>query len=367
MKKLLYIVSDIDKALSFEWVAKYFASRYELVFVLIGKQGTALEGYLKQTGVAHKVLADSRYQSAPALWWALWRVIRDERPDIVHTHLWRATMFGITASWLAGVRKRIFTRHHGMIHYDLHPSGRKWDRLVNFMATDIIAISGNIRTILTSLDGASERKITMIHHGFDLSFLAGASDAEAAALMDRHGIPQHTRVIGVIARYTHWKGIQYIIPAFAKLIARHQDIHLVLANAHGDYAPEIRQLLGTLPKDRYTEISFEANLPALYRTMFVHVHVPVDSRVEAFGQTYVEALAAGVPSVFSLSGVAPEFIQNGVNALVVDFRDADGICHAVEKLLVDEDLRRRLIASGKTSAESFKLSGMLGKLQDLYD
>ena len=72
--------------------------------------------------------------------------------------------------------------------------------------------------------------------------------------------------------------------------------------------------------DRYTEIVYETDMPALYKTFDVFVHVPVEPHFESFGQVYVEAMASGIPSVFTLAGAATEFVRDGENALVVQPR-----------------------------------------------
>jgi hypothetical protein len=63
--------------------------------------------------------------------------------------------------------------------------------------------------------------------------------------------------------------------------------------------------------------------------------VPIDDTIEAFGQTYIEALISGVPSVFTLSGVASEFIENGKNALVVDYKNSEQISVAIDQILTN--------------------------------
>jgi len=110
-----------------------------------------------------------------------------------------------------------------------------------------------------------------------------------------------------------------------------------------------------------------SNVRALYHVFDVFVHVPINSYCEAFGQTYVEALACGVPSVFTLSGIAPEFIQHEKNALVVPFKDSQAIALACQRLLQDEGLRSELSAQGlKDVREQFGIEGMIGRLQNLY-
>jgi glycosyltransferase involved in cell wall biosynthesis len=173
-------------------------------------------------------------------------------------------------------------------------------------------------------------------------------------------------VIGVISRYTEWKGIQYIIPAFKKLLQIYPDAHLVLANAKGNYGNQIKKLLREIPKKNYTEIVFEDDLFTLYRLFDVFVHTPINKNIEAFGQTYVEALASGIPSVFTLSGVSKEFIVNRQNALVVDFKNSDEIYHSVLELLKNEPLRNTLAKNGQKSIEPFALNIFIRKLDELY-
>ncbi|MBY0424108.1 MAG: glycosyltransferase family 4 protein, partial [Cytophagales bacterium] len=172
----------------------------------------------------------------------------------------------------------------------------------------------------------------------------------------------------VISRYTHWKGIQYTIPAFKELLKKYPEAVLVLANAQGEYANEIQHLLSELPNDSYREIRFESQLGALYSLFDVFVHVPIDEHSEAFGQVYVESLAAGVPSVFTRSGIANDFVQDGWNALEVPFQDSASIAVAIERILTDENLRTHLISHGKALAmERFGLNRMIDSLEKLYE
>lgn len=114
-------------------------------------------------------------------------------------------------------------------------------------------------------------------------------------------------------------------------------------------------------------MEFEKRVFELYRTFDVFVHAPVGREYEAFGQVYVEALAMGVPSVFTLSGVANDFIEDGRNALVVPYRDPAAIARAVETLLGDEALRRRLAANGRADVLGlFPESRMAEELDRMY-
>jgi glycosyltransferase involved in cell wall biosynthesis len=90
---------------------------------------------------------------------------------------------------------------------------------------------------------------------------------------------------------------------------------------------------------------------------------PLNPTIEAFGQTYVEALAAGIPSIFTMSGVAPEFVEHEKNAMVVDFKDQNGIYNSVSRLLADKDLSERMVKNGKRDVQRFELGNMISKLE----
>ena len=142
---------------------------------------------------------------------------------------------------------------------------------------------------------------------------------------------------------------------------------MLLFNAKGDYETQIKSQLKCLPKSNYRMVSFENDLSAVYKLFDVFVQVSTDRNIEAFGQTYVEALAAGVPSVFTLSGIANEFIVDGENALVVPFKDAEAIYFAIKRILSEPDLREHLKQNGYQSVkENFGLEKMIHQLELLY-
>lgn len=366
-KKIVYIISDIDKALAFEWMATGLKDKYNLSFVLIGKTGSRFLGFLKLNNIFFYEVSDQHFPSTIGKWIKVLALLKQEKPDIVHTHLWRANLLGLSASWILRIKKRIYTRHHATVHYHEYPSGRKWDRICNALATNIIAISENTRTILVEWDKADAQKITVIHHGFDFDYFNSVTQERIDGLRAKWKIePTDYPVVGVISRYLKWKGIQYIITAFDEIRKQFPMAKLVLANAKGNYDGPIKTLLVSLPPGSFVEIDFEEDLAALYRLFDVFIHVPIDSNVEAFGQTYVESLLVQVPSIFTLSGVAREFVKHEFNAWVVDFKRSDQIAQGILKILEDKDLNKLLRANGHFSIQQFSLHQHILELEKLY-
>ena len=367
--KVFYIISDIDKALAFEWINDSMDKRkIDLYFILLGRVDTPLISVLRDKGVPYYPVPLAGKADLMRAWTIVFSILRKEKPDAVHTHLYYASLIGLSAAWLLRIRKRIHTRHHASLHHRYFPRAVVVDKIINTLSTHIIVLCSNQRKIVVEWEGASEKKVHLIPHGFDLHYFQADEPGKVSLLRTLHKIPDDAfPVVGVIARYTEWKGVQFIIPAFRDLLRNYPGAYLILANANGDYEAPVKALLVDLPVANYTEISFEPELASLYRLFDLYVHTPVDEYSEAFGQTYVEALASGVPSIFTLSGIACDFIRHEKNAWVVPYKNTAEIASAMIRLLGDGALKANLIQAGRKSVrERFDIREQTRKLEDVY-
>ena len=369
MTHIVYIVSDIHKALAFEWIVQELdPSAFRLSFLLLQAGPSDLETFLRQKNIpVYRIACRSKKDWLPA-WFKICRLLKRLKPDAVHCHLLTANVLGLSAAKLVGVPARYYTRHHSDFHFRYFSKGVKWDRLCNRWATRIIAPSRAVQEVLVSREAVPPGKITIIHHGFDLDYFDRVPADLLNTIRRKYNPDNRHPVIGVISRFTGLKGIQFIIPAFGKLLKHYPDAKLLLFNAQGDDRDKIHGLLAAqLPAASYQAVAFEPELAAVYKLFDVFVQASTDTHIEAFGQTYVEALAAGVPSVFTLAGIAADFVADGVNALVVPFKDSEAICQALLRLLQDKHLREQLQHEGRKSVQSmFDLRIMIRKLEQLY-
>lgn len=367
-KKILYIISLVQKSMAFEWIGMGLRDHADITFVLLNHSDSPLENFLKDNGIKVKRIEFSDKKNYLTAFLKVILFMIFDRPDTVHAHLFDAQNIGLLASQILRIKQRIYTRHNSNYHHVYYPRGVKFDRWSNRLATHIISISQATDKTLLELEHVSSSKVVKIPHGFDLNVFTKVSYERIEYIREKWKIPKQYPVIGVISRHIEWKGIQFIIPAFQKFLKNNPASCLVLANATGPYHDTIVELLKSLPTDRVVLIPFEEDVAALYSVFDLYVHTPIDSMCEAFGQTYVEALAAGVPSVFTLSGIAEEFIVDGRNALVVDFKDAEGTYQALTRLAQDSELRTRLIENGRQDVFlQFGVEPMLISLKQLYD
>ncbi|CAN5522964.1 hypothetical protein BH10BAC4_BH10BAC4_05870 [soil metagenome] len=366
--KVAFIIAHVSKSLQLEWMIDSLAKKdIQLSFILLGETETEFHRFLKSRNFEVIAIPLAGRLSMISAFFVVRSVLSRMQPDAVHTHLYHGNIVGLSAAWMLGIKKRIYTRHHGTIHHDNFPKAVFIDRLVNKLATHIILPAKSLYEIVVEREGARPDKIRYVPHGFNLDYFSSQNNEETDRLKKKYNLAKSYPVVGVIARHTEWKGVQYVIPAFIEILSKFPEAHLVLANANGDYHQEILKQLSLIPKDKYTLIGFESETASLYHCFTIFVHLPVDSSCEAFGQTYVEALASGVPSVFTLSGIANEFIQDGVNALVVKYRDSQSAEHAMTRLLNDNGLATELKRQGAISVRKlFAIDEMTRRLEKIY-
>jgi glycosyltransferase involved in cell wall biosynthesis len=367
-KKITLILSFHEKAVQYEWLVDSIdKTRFELSFVFLNPADTFIEKFMRSKDILTYRVTYRSKKDIPEALFKVWQILRKIKPDAVHCNLFDANIIGLTAAKLAGIKKRIYTRHHSSFHHKYFPAAVKWDKYCNFLATRVVAISRNVYNVLTQRENLSPRKIILIHHGFKLNELAVVEKDRIDIVKSKYNYKNEYPVIGVVSRYIPWKGIQYIIEGFKKFIDVVPSAKLVLANASGYFSNEIKAALKELPADSFREIVFENDSPALYKTFDYLVHVPIDAEFEAFGQVYIEAMAAGVPSVVTLSGVAPEFIENKKNAMVVNYCNGDEIYEALLFYHHHPEIKQNIIDNAtKDVFKNFEFHLFLKKLENLY-
>lgn len=367
-KQITYIISNINKAIAFEWICEQLNKNdFELSFVLLNDGSSYLEEYLIKSKT--KVLR-IKYKSKKDIPLAIFKLIyflKKNKTEIVHTHLFDATFVGLIAAKFCGIKKRIYTRHYSTYHHDFFPNAVKWDKLNNNLATHIVAISQVVKDILILKEDVRPEKISMVYHGFKLNEFSENNIKVTEELNIKYNPLNKRPVIGVISRFTELKGVQYIIPAFKEVLKDKPDALLLLFNAFGDYDNYINRQLEELPATSYKKVIFENEITSLYHLFDIFIHVPINSTIEAFGQTYIECMASGTPLIATKSGIANEILINKENAIIVDYQNSKEIYNAVE-LLLNKPLLSTLITNNARVIinEKFQLKTMVEKIEKLY-
>lgn len=365
---LTLIISGTRKVLFFNWLSEYLdKEKFNLSFILINDFKTETEEYLEEHGFKVYGIKSSGKKGLLSILFKIYKILKKEKTDIIHTHLFEASLMGLIAAKIYGVKKRIHTRHHSNYHHLYSKKGVIYDSLINYLSTDIVAISNVVKNILIK-EGVNPSKICCINHGFKLDIYNDVNNESIDLIKKKYNIDEKKTIIGVVSRYTSEKGIQYIISAFKKFLKDYPDTMIILANALGSNAKKIKmQLKEIQDNNSVLEIEYEKDMPALYKCMNIFIHTPIGKEYEAFGQIYVEAMAAGIPCIVTLAGIAGEYVINRHNALVVDYCDSEEIYKAMKLYMTDNTLKQEIVENGvKSVYEKFQIEQMITRLENLY-
>ena len=367
-KNVTYIVSDVDKAIAFEWIVERLnREEINLSFVLINCEKSFLSSFLIKNEVeVHHISCNSN----KSIFFAIFKcflILRKLKSQVVHCHLIKANLIGLTAAKLSNIKSRIYTRHHSDFHHIYHKKAIKLDKYCNRIATTVVSISDVVTDVLVNYENLNKNKIKKIWHGFDSEKFIHFDNHKVLELKNKYVASEKSPVIGVISRATHWKGIQYILPAYKQVLEKYPNALLLLFNPFGEYENEIDKILKDIPEESYKKVFFEYDIVNLYKIFDIFVHVPISESVEAFGQTYIECMLSGIPLVATRSGIGCEIMRDKINCLEIPYENSSAIFSAIDSLMEDPSLSEKITSNARKEVlENFSINRMINSLEELY-
>jgi glycosyltransferase involved in cell wall biosynthesis len=287
-------------------------------------------------------------------------LIRRFQPDIVHTHLIHADLYGGLAAGLAGVPHRVSSRHNDNRFRGQQPF-RAVNRLAMAGADRIIAISEHLRNFVIRVEGASPEKVVTIPYGIDPT---------EESLGDRHtlrtelGYAEEDVLIGFFGRLIYQKGVDTLIAAFAS-VSRSAPHTRLLIVGDGTLRQSLEsQVISAGLKDR---VNFTGWLPEGARLMSACDLVVVPSRWEGFGLVTLEAMLRRIPLIASRVSALPEIVVDGETGLLTPPDDVPGLTACLTSLIQDPERREKMGAAGRVRVyNKYGASAMIDATADLY-
>lgn len=278
------------------------------------------------------------------------RLIRRERPDIVHTHTAKAGTVGRLAARLAGGARPPIVVHtfHGHVlrgYFDPVRTQffRETERTLARHTTKLVAVGPEVRDDLVELGVAPPEKFTVIRLGIDLGNRV-LPDEHRGELRRLFGIPEDRFVIGWLGRMTAIKRVQDVIASFAALRRRGVEATLCLVGDGPDReaAEQLANELGVVRDVLF--VGYQRDVAPYYA--FIDALV-LTSANEGTPVVAIEALAAGKPVVSTRVGGVSDVVVDEEDGLLVAPGDVEGLASALERLASDRDLRARFGAAGR--------------------
>lgn len=285
------------------------------------------------------------------------QVIKEFKPDIVHAHY--ASSYGLLGA-LSGFHPFILSvwgsdvfdfpnisfLHKSVIKYNLS----KADKILS--TSKVMAIETNKYT---------DKEVVVTPFGIDLDKF---KSLEVNSLFDKNDI-----VIGTVKTLEEKYGIEYLIKAFAIVKNKYKKFSLkLLIVGDGSLSENLKKLVHDLNIEDETVFTGKIahELVPVYDNM-LSVSVSV-SNSESFGVAVIEASACGKPVVVSDVGGLPEVVKDGITGIVVPPRNYEKTAEAIEKLVLDVKLRKKMGEAGrKMVAELYDWNKNVEQMIEIYE
>ena len=289
-------------------------------------------------------------------------------PDIVHSHLIHADF------WMSLIKRRgnfsgpIISTKHGydedyISRYGFDASYIKpnlYYRLAKFSEKYIsssYAVSHGLRQLFVDAKISDPKRISVIHHGFDLPNLDE---------IKYQPIRKSSNQILVVGRIIPFKGHKHLIHAMPAIVESIPDAHLTILG-HGD-EDLINYLTTYCKENKLSEhVSFEGYKSNVYDYFLGSDVMVVPSIAEGFGLIFLEALNAKLPIVGFDVPATNEIIEHKVNGLLTEPYDETELAQNIVQLLSQKEIAIEMGKKGhQLLKEKFSLKRMTSETIECY-
>ena len=289
------------------------------------------------------------------------RLIREYKPDIIHTHTAKAGVLARVAGLIAcPSAKRVHTYHGHLLHG--YFTARKTqiviaiEKLLATFSVALIAIGNQVRDDLLAVRIGKVKKYSVIFPGLDKLVSQSKSSAK-----DELGLEQDKTYIVFVGRLTQIKRPDRLIEIARHLRVEHPLVALLIAGA-GEKFVEIQ------------ELAIKESLPIVFlgwrndigRILSASNIALLCSDNEGIPLTLIQASQAGLPIVSTNVGSVRDIVVDSETGTLTEV-NSHGLIHAIDDLLSNPEKMARFGQAGKERAEAlFSLQGMIDAYENLY-
>jgi L-malate glycosyltransferase len=288
--------------------------------------------------------------------WRLFRIMRRERPQVVHGVLFWAYVLSAFVGRLARVPAVVASRRSlGLFKAD-KPHYLRVERLANRLTDLFVANSMAVRTDSVEREGLDPRRVLVIYNGVNFTrFQAARTRGPQLA--------EHPRVL-IVANLIEYKGHRYFLHAWQGVLRRFPKAQAQLAG-EGAMLEELQTLARNLGVA--SSVSFlgrRNDVPELLAASDLYVH---PSLQEGYSNAILEAMAAGVPIVATAVGGTVEAITDGETGLLVPPADAAALERAMVRMLDDRAAAARMANRAAAVARSrYDMDHVVERYEAIY-
>jgi glycosyltransferase involved in cell wall biosynthesis len=291
-------------------------------------------------------------------WLPLIRLLRRERVDILHGHMFGSNVWACVIGRLA--RVPVIVCHEHMWSYG---GGRlrAWiDRwLIARWSDAFVAVSERGLQSMIEIEHIPPKDVVLIRNG-----VPAAPPGDGEKVRAELGIDSGTPVVVSVGWLREEKAYEVLIAAAAKAVETHPDLKVLVAGEGPERERLERQIDELGLSEVVTLLGMRADVPDLLAAADLAVCC---SNFEGGPLSVMEYMGAALPVVATRVGGLPELIAEGENGLLVPPQDPPALAEAVSALLGDGERRRQMGEAGKQLRDrEYGVDAFVGRLDELY-
>ena len=302
---------------------------------------------------------------------ALRSLIRERRPDVLHTHTAKAGATGRIAALLSGrarPRTLVHTYHGHVLSGYFSPRRervyRAIERVLARPTRTLVAVSQEVRDDLVRFGVARPERFTVVPYGLDLPEWGAADDEARARIRTALGVSDSTFAIGWAGRLTAIKRPEDLIRTLRAVLDEGVDAVLVIVG-DGELGDATRALARELDvADRTHFVGFQRRIREWYAATDAAL---LTSANEGTPMVAIEALAAERPVVATAAGGVASVVAEGESGFLLPVGDTAGLGARLSELARSPALRQKLGRAGAADMRArFALQRMADELEAVY-
>jgi glycosyltransferase involved in cell wall biosynthesis len=298
----------------------------------------------------------------------IYRFIKKNNIEIVHTHSSKAGLLGRWAARLAKARIIVHTVH-GWTFNDYQPCFLRWlfiwlERSTAGFTHKLIIVSGHDKQKGLRFHIGEENKYSIIRYGIDYAEFNSA-EQDIKSIKEKLGLRQTDLVVGMVSCFKPQKSPQNFL-RLASLVKQDSPNAKFLLVGDGSLRKELERLIDRLNLQKQVVLSgWRRDIPGILSAIDVFV---LTSLWEGLPISVLEAMASSRPVLATNTGGIKEVIIEGKTGFLVSPGDMKKMSELLIMLLKDESLRKIIGQNARVSLDgSFRLENMVNANQDLYE
>ena len=300
----------------------------------------------------------------------LFRLIKKEKPDIVHTHTAKAGALGRLAAFLAGVPVRIHTFHGHVFDGYFSPLKAKFfvmiEKFLGLFTTKTIVVSDRVwKEVVEDFKIVPPKKCAVIKLGFELDKFLESSKHQGY-LRKKINVDNDTVLVGIVGRLVPIKNHEMFFNVASELL-RDSTIPKVkfVVIGDGERAEYLRDYVARKGLENAVVFcSWIKNIEKAYADLDI---VTLTSLNEGTPVSLIEAMASGRPVISTDVGGVRDIVREDYNGLLVKSEDVKEFSDKLKSLIRDKGKRAELGVNGKTFASgTYNKKRLVSDIENLY-